>query len=800
MGEAGVGKSRLLYEFRKAVANEEFTFFEGKCLSYSRGVAYHPIIDILKSSFRIEDQESGPDVTEKVERGLSILGIDQSSTLPYLMELLSVKESVIDQTSMSPEAKKDRIIGALQRITLKGAELRPLIYAFEDLHWMDRSSEEAVKNLMESIPGARVLMIFTYRPEFVPTWGGKSFHSQVTLNRLSNRESLTMVADLLGSGNLAPDLQDLILQKTEGVPFFIEEFVRSLRDMGIIERTNSTYHLPRDVDRVAIPSTIQDVIMARVDSLPDAAKELLQAGSAIEREFSYELIKAVTDLPEQELLAHLSVLKDSELLYERGIYPQSTFVFKHALMQEVVYDSILAKRRKLLHGKIGKAIEEIYAESIGEHYGALLEHFVTGDIYEQAAIYARCARKKAEKTASLSHAIRCAEKGVACLERLPASHEVEKKIVDARAVLGLYLLEMNSLHKAKEAIDPITELAARQGNRRRLSQIYTVTGTFQCWVKEDFPRALEELNHALELADPLHDRGSVALASFWLAFVLALDCQFQQALSNIERALAINTEVNNLWGAAVMKGFQSLFQCWGGQIEMSYRTGKEAVDLAEVSGDIYSRSHVYFCHGTSCSGRGDLEEAIEILSKGIALCERANLPAPASLASLYLGEAHLEIGEYEVAKKSCRACAESLESDRYLSSMSNMARIALEKAQILGGEINVELARLHRYVRDNRIKIFEGFTRRYLGEILFTISAQQFPEAQHWLEQAIEADKRNGMRFHLARDYALYAELFKRKGDMFKAKEQLGQAIEIYKECGAEGWVTRAEEELARLQ
>ena len=228
---------------------------------------------------------------------------------------------------------------------------------------MDKSSEEAAKYLMESIPGSRVLMIFTYRPEFVHTWGGKSFHSQLTLNRLSNRESLTMVADLLGSDNIAPDLQDLILEKTEGVPFFIEEFVRSLRDMGIIERTNYTYHLPKDMDRVAIPSTIQDVIMARVDSLPDAAKEVLQAGSAIEREFSYELIKAVTELPEQELLSHLSVLKDAELLYERGIFPQSTYVFKHALTREVVYDSILAKRKKLLHEKIGNAIEEIYADN-----------------------------------------------------------------------------------------------------------------------------------------------------------------------------------------------------------------------------------------------------------------------------------------------------------------------------------------------------------------------------------------------------------------------------------------------------
>lgn len=277
MGEAGVGKSRLLYEFRKAIANEDILFLEGKCISYGRGTAYHPIIDVLKSNFGVDDGASDSDVTVKVKRGLTILGVDEASTLPYLLELLSVKDSGIDKILMSPEARKDRIQRALQRIILKGSEGRPLVFAFEDLHWMDKSSEDAARYLMESIPGARVLMIFTYRPEFVHTWGGKSFHSQVTLNRLANHESLAMMADLLGSDNIAPDLQDLILEKTEGVPFFIEEFVRSLRDMGIIELTNYTYHLPKDVDRVAIPSTIQDVIMARVDSLPDAAKEVLQA-------------------------------------------------------------------------------------------------------------------------------------------------------------------------------------------------------------------------------------------------------------------------------------------------------------------------------------------------------------------------------------------------------------------------------------------------------------------------------------------------------------------------------------------
>jgi len=798
-GEAGVGKSRLLYEFRKAVANEDILFLEGKCLSYGRGVAYHPIIDVLKSNFGIEDGAADEAVTIKVKRGLKALNIDEASSLPYLLELLSVKNSGLDSMLMSPEAKKDRICTALQKIVVKGSEYKPLVFAFEDLHWMDKSSEDAAKYLMESIPGARVLMVFTYRPEFVHTWGAKSFHSQLTLNRLSNRESLAMVEGLLASDNIAPDLQDLILEKTEGVPFFIEEFVRSLRDMGIIERTNYTYHLPKDVDRVAIPSTIQDVIMARVDSLPEAAKEALQAGSVIEREFSYELIRAVTELPEQELLSHLSVLKDAELLYERGIFPQSTYIFRHALTREVVYDSILTKRRKLLHEKIGDTIEAMCVNTIADHYGSLVEHFLASDTHEKAANYARLASKKAEKTVSFNDAILYSEKGIACLEKLPVTAEVRKKIIDTRTILALYLNQMGNFCKAKETIDPIMELAMHKGYTRRLAQMYIITGSFYLWTEEDSSQATQDLAHALSLAEQFGDLFSVAMASFYSAHAAAFDCRFQEALSHIEKMLNINLAVNSLWGTSLAKSNQSWFQWSHGQIELGYRTSSEGVKLAEQSGDIYSNAWARTFHGVSCFGRGAFQEASENLSKGIRLGERISQIPITSQAYWALAEVQLEMGEYEIAQKAYRDCIELLNSGRFLPSWSNMARIALEKTRVLSGEKDVGLEPLRRYLTDNRMKVDEGWTRRHLGEILMIIGDQHFPEAQHWIEEAIEADRRNQMMFSLGRDHAVYSELFKRKGDREKAKEQLFRAIDIYKECGADGWVTRAEEELAKL-
>ena len=553
MGEAGVGKSRLLYEFRKAVANEDVTFLEGKCLSFSREVAYHPIIDILKSNFDISEDDRDSEIRKKVSRGLKVLGADEDSTLPYLLELLSVTDSGIDKIPMSPEARKDRIMAALKRIVFKGSEIRPLIMAFEDLHWVDKSTEDSLKDLVEGIYGARVLLLYTYRPDFVHTWSAKSYHTQITLSRLSNRESSNLLIHLLDAKDLDRDLEELVLDKTEGIPFFIEEFVNSLKELKLIEKTNKKIHLAKGIQDVAIPSTIQDVIMARVDALPEKAKDTLQTCSVIEREFNHDLIKRITGLDEQELLTQISLSKDSEIIYDRGLYPQSTYVFKHALTREVVYKSLLAKRKKQLHEKTGIAIEELYAENIGEHYAVLVHHFTESENYEKASVYSKLATKKAAKTASLNDAITFAKKRIACLEKLPQTQEIQRKIIDARSTLGLYSLTMLYFEEAKEAITPIMKLAVELNYSRRLAQIYTIRGAFNYWVAEDYPIAIKELEKASQISIETNDLVSYSRAIFWLGTALSFSCEFKKALYYTDKALEIITTTNSIWNIALIK-------------------------------------------------------------------------------------------------------------------------------------------------------------------------------------------------------------------------------------------------------
>jgi len=395
MGEAGVGKSRLLYEFRKAIANEDVTFIEGRCLSYSTNVAYHPMIDLLKATFDIRDDDYDDKIREKVKTGLKGIGADEASTLPFILEMLSVKDSGIDALNLSPEARKDKTLEALRKIVLKASEMRPLVMAVEDLHWVDKSSEEAFKDMLDAISGAQLLLIFTYRPEFVHTWGGKSYHNQVNLNRLSNRETLAMASFILGTEIMGEDLEELILNKTEGIPFFVEEFMKSLKDLGMIEWRDSGYYLAKDIHEVAIPSTIQEVIMARVDSLPDGAKSVLQTGSAIGREFSCE-------------------------------------IFRHSLTQEVAYDSLLQKKKQEIHERIGQAIEALYAERLEEFYEMLAHHYSKSENHDKAYQYLKLSGDKATHSYSPWEAFRFYKEAINALNVLPDNEQRKRRSIEVR--------------------------------------------------------------------------------------------------------------------------------------------------------------------------------------------------------------------------------------------------------------------------------------------------------------------------------------------------------------------------------
>ena len=304
------------------------------------------------------------------------------------------------------------------------------------------------------------------------------------------------------------------------------------------------------------------------------------------REFNHDLIKRITELPEQELLSHLSTLKESELLYERGNYPQSTYIFRHALTREVVYDSILVKNRKQLHEKIGSTIETLYPDKRDEHYGALVKHFMAGGNYRKTADYSRLACLKAEKSISLHEATDYGKKLIEALEQLPQTEKLQDEIIDARTTLGFYLFRMSSMAEAKECIDPISDAILKRGNKNRVGQAYVIIGSFKYMSEENFPKSVEYLEKAIETSEETRDLVTGVYAKYMLGLVLAMNCDYEKAIPYFEGLLSLSIAMQFPWQISVMKSNLSVYAYdYHGMVAQGYQTSGDAVRIAEESGD-----------------------------------------------------------------------------------------------------------------------------------------------------------------------------------------------------------------------
>ncbi len=382
VGEPGIGKSRLLFEFRRRLA-EEATWLEGHCISFGRSIAFYPLIDLLKRNFGVEESDTEETIISKIERGVLLMGEELRPTLQYIRYLLSVDPGDAAVLSMDPQLRRGEIFEALRRLLLRAAELRPQVLIFEDLHWMDKATEESLQLIADSIAAIRVLLILTYRPDYHQPFGERTYHTRIAPDNLSTEATIQMAQAMLAAEKIPEEVKELIVKKAEGNPFFVEEVVKSLQEIGVLQHVGDGFVLAKRLDSIFVPDTIQDVIMARIDRLDEAPKKTLQLASVIGREFTRRLLDRLGELRgrHDELL---KTLKAIELIHEKSIYPELAYMFKHALTHEVAYNSLLVQRRKELHGFIALAIEELYADRLGEQYEVLAYHFSKAEEWRQA--------------------------------------------------------------------------------------------------------------------------------------------------------------------------------------------------------------------------------------------------------------------------------------------------------------------------------------------------------------------------------------------------------------------------------
>jgi tetratricopeptide (TPR) repeat protein len=539
--------------------------------------------------------------------------------------------------------------------------------------------------------------------------------------------------------------------------------------------------------------------MARVDALPERAKEILKVGSVIEREFSHELIRKITNLPEADLLTQMSTLKDAELLYERGIYPQLSYVFKHALTREVIYDSLLTQKKRSLHEAIGKAIEELYPRQLGEYYHTLSEHFTRSENFPKGAEYAKLAGKSARGKSAYKDAIHYAKKEVSCLEHLPKSEPNRKKILDARIALANYCMNLNYHAEAKEAISPILEWVEEANDPKALAAVYTTLGSHALFVEENHAQGREYLQEALRLAEEGKDYFSFWNACYVLGCFLSWNCEFEKAQEYFYKSLDLSLAARNVMGitsAQINLGMNYIFQ---GKIVPAYQISQESLRMAEESGDIYLKGMAHASHGTSCYYRGDYREAEDHLLKGISFCEKTTHFTWGAWAAAFMGDMYFDLEKYEDAQEAYRKSLKILGDKKFSPSWITLLNVAILRARVLHREAEGPLDELPKSFAANKNRGFSGWIAQYIAEILLNQDSGDIQEAEAWANKALGLHQENGMRLLLGRDYLLHAELQKRRGNPDKAKEHLNQAINIFQECGANGYLQKAKKEWIHL-
>lgn len=374
IGDAGLGKSRLLYEFRQGLGQDDVLWLDGRCSPYGSTHAYLPILEVLKQHLRLDANAQDDDLRRQITHGVTAFGPGLETALPYMLHVLALEADTGLPLNLAPEALKQRTFEALRLLLCDSAGPRPLVLAIEDLHWSDHTSAEFLTYLLEHMAGAPVLLVCTYRPDFTSTWSRRSYHHVISLTHLTAHESTEMLTALLGTSHVHDDLVALLLNKTEGVPFFLEELVKALQETEAIALHAGQWQLKPGNLSVGVPDTVEEVLLARIDRLPDGAKNVLQLGAVIGREWNWTLLKEVSGLPEWELTASLAALTEAELLYARGLPPQTTYLFKHAFTQEASYRSLLTTRRRDLHHRVAVTIEALFSDRLEEHYGQLVHH------------------------------------------------------------------------------------------------------------------------------------------------------------------------------------------------------------------------------------------------------------------------------------------------------------------------------------------------------------------------------------------------------------------------------------------
>jgi class 3 adenylate cyclase/tetratricopeptide (TPR) repeat protein len=785
VGEAGLGKSRLLLEFRQQLGTEA-TWLEGHAMSFGHSMAFHPVIDLLRRNFRIEENDPEGAIIEKIERGVLRLGEELRPILPYLRVLLAVDPGDPAVRTMDPQLRRAETFDALRRLLLRAAEVRPQVVVFEDLHWIDQASEEFLLATADSIPVSRVLYLCTYRPGYVPPFGDRTYHTRIALPTLSSADTVRVARAMLGTEHLPEELQTLIIQKAEGNPFFVEEVVKSLREMGAIRRQGDRYVLARPLGEILVPDTIQDILMARIDRLQEAPKKTLQLASVIGREFTRRLLERLADLQERTE-AYLQELKALELIYEQRLFPELAYMFKHALTQEVAYNSLLVQRRQELHRLIARAVEELYADRLAEQYEVLAYHFARGEEWTRALEYFCKAAEKATQAFATREALALYDQALEATGHLGAAVDANTLMAIHQARANLYFI-LSDFEHSRAAGERFLALAQRAGDRMREGIALVGMG----WASEyahDFDQALAYARQAIEVAKEADAKAVLAGAHLITGNIYGITARLDLAREELAQALTISQAVGDVRHQSLSFWFTGYLRRWEGAYDQAVRLQSEGLRIAREHHLLVPLLFNLFGFGLTLTDKGDYDAALATLEEGLTLAGKVGSEVRHLRFLNSLGWLYIELGDLDHALDFNRRGAEGA---RKRGDPETIANAELNLADTLLAQGDFSLAQecldgVSRLVHDPATS--DWLKWRYsthlfasLGE--FWLARGDTARAREFANQCLDLATRTNSRKYVVKGWRLLGEIARARRQWDEAAGWLQQALALAQTIG----------------
>jgi predicted ATPase len=799
VGEPGVGKSRLFWEFTHSHRTQGCVVLESGSSSYGKATAYLPITDLLKGYFKIQDRDDHREIHEKVTGKLLTLDRALETILPPLLTLLDVPVEDPQWQAADPAQRRRKTLDAVKRLLLRESQVQPALVVFEDLHWIDSESQAFLDSMLESLPTAQLLLLVNYRPEYQHSWGSKSYYTQIRIDPLLPESAHELLHSLLGTDAGLQQLKQLLIKRTDGNPFYLEESVRTLVETKALVGERGAYRLAKDLPSIQVPATVQAVLAARIDRLPPEDKRLLQSASVIGENVPFTLLQAVVEMPEEELHSHLSRLQAVEFLYETGLYPEIEYTFKHGLTYQVAYNSLLVERRRTLHAKILEAIELLYADRLTEQVEWLAHHAFRGEVWAKAVAYLHQAGAKAVGRSANREAVVYFEQALGALGHLPENRDTLEQAIAIRIDLGpaLRTIKRTSDPEVEQTYTEARELCQRLGDTPQLFPV--LWGLCRVYHSQgELHKSREVGEKLLSLAQSMQDPALILEAHHTQWSTLFNLGELLSTKEHVERGRVLydpqqHHQLTFVYGGhdpGVCCGVIAARILWLlGYPDQALQRSREALSLGRDLSHPFSLAFALFWAALVHQFRGEREAVQEPTETAMILATEQGFPRWEMLGNVLRGWVSVEQGYIEQGIGQIR---QGLAGDASAAEMQ-AARAIIAEAYGKAGKpeeglsvVAEALAKAHK----TGLCFYEAELHRIKGELLLAQEGgnqnakgkrEEVSEAEGCLKKAIEVARSQSAKSLELRAVMSMSRLWQQQGRKNEARQKLA---EIY------GWFT----------